>query len=472
MRLKKLTTLFVSVILFYNTSLSQPGNVDVTFCASGIEFDNFVNVAHVQKDNKVVVGGKYKKVDNNSNHKYLVRLTSDGTIETGYIKGTGFDGEVTCIGEQSDGKLIIGGSFSTYNGDSSYRIIRLNTDGSKDATFNTGRGFNSAPYVIVVQADGKIMVGGHFTSFNGASTDYLVRLNSNGSKDNSFTTGKGFFWVGSAPAVGAITIQSDGKYLISGNFTSFDNNTAYRLVRLNTNGSYDNTFKFSGLDKAANHMVIQKDGKIVIGGDFNKIGSKTVYKIARLWPAGQLDTTGFMVGSGFDESVFCLAVQSDDKLYAGGFFSSFNGVSNNSLIRLNANGSLDNTFTTPGNNKFSGPINSLAFQSDGKLIAGGGTYFGGSKSWWELTRIFTSGSADISQISLNPISLKSVGIGEYILSENAKVKTWKVYDASGRECATDDGLNINSVKINNLPDGVYYLKIHTESGIIGYKIMK
>lgn len=472
MQLNKLTALLIFSLLLCHTAASQPGNVDESFCSSGINFDNFVNVVIVQKDNKVVVGGRYKKVDNNSNHKYLVRLTSDGTIETSYIIGNGFDGEVTCIAEQSDGKLIIGGTFRVYNGDSSYRIIRLNTDGSRDATFNTGKGFNSQPYVIVVQSDGKIMVGGHFTSYNGVSSDYVIRLNSNGSKDNTFTTGSGFFWVGSAPAVGAITVQSDGKYLISGNFTSYNGNNAYRLVRLNANGAYDNTFKFAGMDKPANQIVLQKDGKIVIGGSFKIIGNKSAEKIARLWPAGQLDSTGFLTGTGFDDPVFCLAVQSDDKIYAGGFFSEFNGISNNQLIRLNANGSLDNTFTTPGNNKFSGPINSLAFQSDGKLIAGGATYFGNSKSWWELTRVFTSGSTGISQISPNPISLKSVGSGEYILSENAKAKAWKVYNASGRECASNDILNVNSVKIINLPDGIYYLKILTESGIIGYKIIK
>ena len=109
---------------------------------------------------------------------------------------------------QSDGKILVGGTFFTYNGVSANRVIRLNSDGSVDNTFVTGTGFNNYVLSIVIQSDGKILVGGGFTAYNGVSANRIIRLNSDGSIDNTFVTGTGF-----DNYVYSIAIQSDGKIL-------------------------------------------------------------------------------------------------------------------------------------------------------------------------------------------------------------------------------------------------------------------
>jgi hypothetical protein len=91
--------------------------------------------------------------------------------------GDGFDGTVRTLSLQNDGKLVVGGEFLNYNGITSTYLCRLQTDGSKDVGFNLGTGFNGKIHASVIQADGKIIVAGAFTTYNGISAGRLVRLN-------------------------------------------------------------------------------------------------------------------------------------------------------------------------------------------------------------------------------------------------------------------------------------------------------
>ena len=96
--------------------------------------------------------------------------------------GTGFNGIVYTIDIQSDGKILVGGNSTLYNGTTSNSIIRLNSNGSIDTSFNIGTGFfNGGVYTIYIQLDGKILVGGYFTTYNGTTSNRIIRLNSNGS---------------------------------------------------------------------------------------------------------------------------------------------------------------------------------------------------------------------------------------------------------------------------------------------------
>ena len=95
--------------------------------------------------------------------------------------GTGFNNTVRVINIQPDGKILVGGGFSTYNGTTRNRIIRLNSNGSIDTSFNIGTGFNGNVFTIDIQPDGKILVGGDFTTYNGTTSNRIIRLNPNGS---------------------------------------------------------------------------------------------------------------------------------------------------------------------------------------------------------------------------------------------------------------------------------------------------
>ncbi len=122
----------------------------------------------IQNDGKILIGGDFLSFNGITAHR-IARLNIDGTLDPTFISGIGFDLKVSAIAMQSDGKIIIGGNFTLYNGTSRKRIARLNTDGSLDATFNIGTGANWEVATVFVQDDGKIIVGGDFWSFNGIS---------------------------------------------------------------------------------------------------------------------------------------------------------------------------------------------------------------------------------------------------------------------------------------------------------------
>ena len=130
---------------------------------------------------------------------------------------------------------MVSGQFTTFTGSSQNRLIRLNSDGSKDTTFNIGAGFNASVYTTLVQSDGKILAAGLFTTFTGSSQNYLIRLNSDGSKDTTFNIGTGF-----NNSIRTISLKGD-KYLIGGNFTSYKNNPTLYSLLLNNDATLNDT---------------------------------------------------------------------------------------------------------------------------------------------------------------------------------------------------------------------------------------
>jgi len=161
--------------------------------AAGSLFDNIVYCVPVQADGKMLAGGAFTSY-NGASHNRLIRLNADGTPDAGFATGTGFSGNVNTVAVQADGKVLVGGGFGSYNnGTTANSLVRLNADGSRDAIFATGTGFNSDVNSVAVQADGKLLVGGNFTSYNGTTgQNRLIRLNADGTRDASFTTGTGF----------------------------------------------------------------------------------------------------------------------------------------------------------------------------------------------------------------------------------------------------------------------------------------
>jgi uncharacterized delta-60 repeat protein len=157
-------------------------------------------------------------------------LSSDGLIDTTFMEpGTGPYGSVYAIAVQSDGKILVGGQFSTYNGASIDRLARINPDGTLDSTFTAGVAGNMpAITTIVIQGDGKILLGGRFATCNGSNRNNLARLNPDGSFDASFLTDGG----GTNDIVRSIVVQSDGNLLVGGDFTTVNGVTKNRIVRL------------------------------------------------------------------------------------------------------------------------------------------------------------------------------------------------------------------------------------------------
>ena len=151
--------------------------------------------------------------------------------------GTGANATITKLLLQPDGKIIVVGNFTSYNGTSINRIVRLNTDGSIDATFNVGAGANSQIYSAALQSDGKVLIGGTFGSYKGTARAKLARINTNGTIDAGFTVGTGpDSWTY------AMAVQPDGKIIIVGNFSVYNGTTVNRIARLTSTGSLDASF--------------------------------------------------------------------------------------------------------------------------------------------------------------------------------------------------------------------------------------
>jgi len=213
--------------------------IDTTFnTTTGFPTDDSVQAICLQTDGKILVGGQFTTYKSNSYNR-IIRLNSDASIDTSFIIGTGFNNTIRrrCIQVQSDGKILVGGDFTAYSGVTRNRIIRLNSGGTIDDTFTIGTGFNSSVLSLHILSSSKIIVGGSYTAYSGVTRNRIIRLNSDGSIDNTFTIGTGF-----NNEVQSIHILNDGKIMVGGTFTTYSGITVNQICRLNADGTLDNTF--------------------------------------------------------------------------------------------------------------------------------------------------------------------------------------------------------------------------------------
>jgi|GEM_PF-1491709 len=327
----------------------------------------------------------------------IEQLNDGGNVDLSFNPGTGTgtgnSNSVRGSVFQSDGKAILVGDFTTYNGTTMNRIVRVNADGSRDTTFNIGTGFNGETTIVVVQPDGKILVGGSFTTYNGVARRNIARLNSDGSLDTTFTPGTGT--TGSNSLVDAIAVQGDGKILLGGAFAAYNGTLRNNLVRVNSDGTVDTTFTIgTGPNDRVYSVIVQSDGNIFIGGAFSSYNGTSKGHVARLTSAGAIDST-FTIGSGASSDVYTAALQSDGKFVIGGSFNSYNGTSRKAIARINANGTLDTGFDLgTGSGVGSYTVLTISIQDDGQIIFGGdfAAYNPGSRA--NLMRVSSAGVPD------------------------------------------------------------------------------
>lgn len=300
-------------------------------------------------------------------------------------------GTVFNVNNNGSGKVYLSGDFYFYNGNASRHIARINTDGTYDNTFNVGTGLDSLVRSSALQSDGKILLGGAFSSYNGTSASRIIRLNTNGSIDTAFNTNIG---TGPNDYVRFVSLQTDGKILLGGAFTSFNGISASRVVRLNTDGTIDNTFNVgAGTDDFVRVVTEQSDGKILVGGNFLNFAGSAVGRIVRLNANGTQDLT-FAPSSGFDNAVTTIAVQTDGKILVGGMFSTINGTVRNRMARLNANGTIDTTFAI--GTGFMGDIWKITIAVDNKMLVCGDFWQYNDSTYHEVMRMLPSGAGDIT----------------------------------------------------------------------------
>ncbi|CAD0003788.1 T9SS type A sorting domain-containing protein [Flavobacterium salmonis] len=330
----KKTLLFLILFLQFLIAFSQnigditlPLGISPGFNATGTVYKSII-----QSDGKILVGG-YFSTYLGLKQNFLIRLNSDGSKDESFEIGTGPNNSILTIALQNDGKIIIGGAFTSYQGFECNRLARLNTDGSKDNSFDVGTGFDNIVRSVVIQTDGKILVGGNFNSYQDKSQRKIIRLNSDGTNDDTFNIETGF-----NGNVNSIILQNDSKIIVGGSFTQYKNLTSNSLIRLNDNGNYDTSFVTgTGFNGSVQSIAIQTDGKIVVGGSFTVYQRNTYNRLIRLDTKGNVSSGSFNNASGFDGTVYTVAIQNDGKILAGGDFSK-------KIRRFNTNLTIDNSF--------------------------------------------------------------------------------------------------------------------------------
>lgn len=325
--------------------LNEDGSLDAGF-VTGAGANNTIEAMALRPDGKIIIVGFFNTYGGTPRNR-IARLDPDGSLDLSFDPGTGANNAITATAIQPDGKILIGGSFQAYNGSGQERIARLNADGSTDPSFNNGSGADGAVRTIVLQPDGKILIGGEFSTYNGTPRNRIARLNANGTLDTSFDPGAGA--TGEAVlAIGGIVytiaLQSDGRIIIGGAFDAYNGTPRNRIARLNANGSLDGSFDpgtgagpvidpETGQESAVFTAVLQADGKIVIGGSFSTYDGTARGRIARLNTDGSLDTD-FDPGTGANINVQSAILQPDGKIIIGGFFTTYDGTLINRIARL------------------------------------------------------------------------------------------------------------------------------------------
>jgi uncharacterized delta-60 repeat protein len=376
--------------------LNGNGSLDAGF-DPGSRTSSFVRSVGLQADGKMMIGGWFTNYGDVARAR-IARLNVDGSLDASFNSGVEeeSDPEVDFVAVQGDGRMVIGGSFTSYNGVTRNRIARLNADGSLDTGFDPGSGANSAVYSGALQADGKVIIGGAFSTVRGVARKCIARINADGSLDNGFNPGSG-----ANALVSSVAVQADGKVIIGGGFTTYDGVARQYIARLNEDGSLDTAFNpGSGANSSINFVAVQGDGKVLIGGWLTSYNGVTRRRIARLNADGSLDTS-FDPGSGANQSVSSGAIQADGKVLIGGGFTTYSGVARNGIARLNVDGTLDTGFD-PGSG-LGGGATSVALQADGKVVVCGtfSTYDGVARG--HLARVYNDPATE---------SLSTVGNSE------------------------------------------------------------
>ncbi|MCC7501540.1 MAG: T9SS type A sorting domain-containing protein [Flavobacteriales bacterium] len=270
---------------------------------------------------------------------------------------------------QPDGKILVGGFFQNYAGSGHDHLVRLNNDGTIDPTFNpNGAGPGNAVEDMVLMPDGRILIAGNFLTYNGGTSYFIARLLADGTLDNTFTVQPNSI----NGAVWAIELHDNHKVLAGGEFFICSGESRPHIVQFNDNGSVDSTFVVgTGFDHNVHDILVLPDMRVVVGGQFTMYNGSPSGHIALLSPQGPIDPSmdndpGLVGGGGIVRS---LARQPDGKILAGGYFQYHDGQARSAVERLNLDGTHDPGFTSPL--YAYSVVRALAVQADGKILVGG-----------------------------------------------------------------------------------------------------
>ncbi len=402
-----------------NAAMLTPGGlVDPTFIVDS-QVNSRISVIAVQPDGKILLGGYADTFG--TLRKGIWRIHPNGTLDNSFDARLDSATSLNAIAIEPDGKILIGGNFTRVNGVERRCLARLNSNGSLDASYDARIGALRITSILR-KPDGKVLIAGaSFTSINGTPVGHIAQLNSDGSHSTEFNTG-----TGANSDIWAISIRADGRIYAAGSFTSFDQGSYHKVVRLNANGSVDPSFRSNFFSFTAYSLAELSNGKVLVGGSLaSSVNAAPRRGIVRLLDNGRVDfsfeVSDVRVGTSSGE-VYGLRPLSNGNVLVNGQFSSINGTARSGIARLGS-------FAKPTRGSFD-------FDGDGISDL---SVYRPSTGNWIMRRSQVTALLSIANGLSTDIPAPGDYHGDY-LSDQAVYRpsdgTWRIYDAEARTIST------------------------------------
>lgn len=395
---------------------SASGSLDTTLTTPLVE-GGVINSVLARNDGKLVVGGYFYYISDTSVYRDIALLSAGGVFESGNAVGMH-----NALALATDNKVLT----ALYH---TPGIKGLNADLTVDSSFVPGSGIpnSQTEYVntVVVQTDGKILVGGSFSSFSGVVRQNIVRLNSDGSIDTTFVP-PAFTVFYSLSEVYAIAVQPDGKILLAGRFSTVGGVARPTVVRLNADGSVDTSFQtpFGDSGSTAYALALQPDGRILVGGSMQIVEGESIYNsLVRLHPNGSRDSTFNSSVTGVVKTVLTDGIQ----LLAGGTIEAVDGAARQGLARFSmtpeylltvtkstaAGGSVSPNSGTLG---WSGAVGMAAYNSGTSVVLTAQAASGYVFSGWSGGGCSGTGTCTVSMSSARSVTATFAAVPQVTLT--------------------------------------------------------
>jgi uncharacterized delta-60 repeat protein len=339
MRVLLLWWSFIGLAGFAN---GQNPVLDLSFDA-GESSNGYLTAAAIQEDGRIVVGGQFTTFQGLP-RSGVVRLLPDGTLDQSFSAVPLASGDVVyALAVDALGRILIAGFFYDFDGTTGSHIARLLPDGTRDPSFVIGLGADYYVNDILLQADGRILLCGNFHTFNGIPRRGIARLLPNGSLDVDFVVGSGFSTLQDPgfPYVISMALDGAGGIIVGGMIDTYNGVTAGPLVRLGPTGIRDVSFapEFGPWWAAIHNVCVVADGRIRVTGDFEMLYGLEQGGIAGLLATGERDSL-FVQGVSIVEYGNML-IQDGDGMILVGDFTSYHNHTRMKVARMDLNGFVD-----------------------------------------------------------------------------------------------------------------------------------
>ena len=306
----------------YIARLNADGSLETSYAPVS---NSAIFALALQADGKIVAGGNFTVVDGLT-RLALVRFMTDGSVDPSFTPGVNISvgnasqRNVYRLLIEPDGDIIVAGEYLSVNSVTRANIARIDSNGVLDGAFAPQVDWSI--YALARQSDGGILIGGRFTAVGGIARTGFARINAGGSLDNSFNPAL----AGGVPLVQAIAVRPDGRILLGGRFTTCNSVARLRLAQVNANGTLDTTFAPSitsvrSFDTVVRGLALQADGRVVVSGTFDRVTGADTYFVTRLTTSGGVD---FSFGNAFGEwayrQVSEIIIQPDGNILVAGEF--------------------------------------------------------------------------------------------------------------------------------------------------------